>query len=76
MYSDLGNQSQVYELELKLGETQQGENTITKYFNTLKGYGRILTCLVTMNGSVQSMEIITRRWWSQPEFSNSRLVSM
>ena len=37
MYSDLGNQSQVYELELKLGEVRQGENSVTKYFNTLKG---------------------------------------
>ena len=37
MYLDLGNQSQVYELELKLGEVRQGESSVTKYFNTLKG---------------------------------------
>ena len=37
MYSDLGNQSQVYELTLKLGEIRQGENNVTKYFNSLKG---------------------------------------
>ena len=37
MYSDFGNQSQVYELETKLREIRQGENTVTKYFNTLKG---------------------------------------
>lgn len=36
MYSDLGNQSQVYELMLKLGEIHQGENSVTKYFNSLK----------------------------------------
>ena len=36
MYSDLGNQSQAYELTLKLGEIRQGENTVTKYFNSLK----------------------------------------
>ena len=36
MYSDLGNQSQVYELTLRLGEIQQGEESVTKYFNTLK----------------------------------------
>ncbi|TXG48854.1 hypothetical protein EZV62_024729 [Acer yangbiense] len=36
MYSDLGNQSQVYELQLKLGEIKQGTNTVTKYFATLK----------------------------------------
>ena len=36
MCSDLGNQSQVYELTLKLGEIQQGEESITKYFSSLK----------------------------------------
>ena len=29
MYSDLGNQSQVYELTLKLGEIRQGEKSVT-----------------------------------------------
>ena len=37
MYSDFGYQSQVYVLETKLREIQQRENTVTKYFNTLKG---------------------------------------
>ena len=36
MYSDLGNQSQIFELTLKLGEIQQGEDNVTKYFNSLK----------------------------------------
>ena len=36
MYSDFGNQSQVYEITLKLGEIRQGENSVTKNFNTLK----------------------------------------
>lgn len=36
MYSNLGNQSQVYELTLKLEEIRQGEDTVTKYFNSLK----------------------------------------
>ena len=36
MYSDLGNQSQVYEIQLKLGEIRQGSETVTRYFNTLK----------------------------------------
>ncbi|XP_074556441.1 uncharacterized protein LOC141812295 [Curcuma longa] len=36
MYSDLGNQSQVFELTLKLGEIRQGEDSVTKYFNSLK----------------------------------------
>ena len=36
MYYDLGNQSQIFELTLKLGEMRQGEDTVTKYFNSLK----------------------------------------
>lgn len=36
MYSDLGNQSQIFELILKLGEMRQGEHNVTKYFNSLK----------------------------------------
>ncbi|KAK0570562.1 hypothetical protein LWI29_003228 [Acer saccharum] len=36
MYSNLGNKSQVYELQLKLGEIKQGTDTVTKYFATLK----------------------------------------
>ena len=36
MYSDLGNQSQVYEITLKLGEVRQADNNVTKYFHTLK----------------------------------------
>ncbi|KAI6677516.1 hypothetical protein NL676_038312 [Syzygium grande] len=36
MYSDLGNQSQIYELTLKLGKMRQGEETVTKYFHSLK----------------------------------------
>ena len=36
MYSDLGNQSQIFELTLKLGEIKQWEDNMTKYFNSLK----------------------------------------
>lgn len=36
MYSDLGNQSQIFELTLKLSEMRQGEDNVTKYFNSLK----------------------------------------
>ncbi|KAJ9693491.1 hypothetical protein PVL29_012321 [Vitis rotundifolia] len=36
MYSDLGNQSQIFELTLKLGEIRQEADNITKYFNSLK----------------------------------------
>ena len=37
MFSNLGNQSQVYELKLKLREIRQGGDNVTKYFNNLKG---------------------------------------
>lgn len=36
MYSDLDNQSQIYELTLHFGEIRQAEDFVTKYFNCLK----------------------------------------
>ena len=36
MYSDLGNQSQIYEIQLKIGEAKQDTDTVTKYFAGLK----------------------------------------
>ena len=36
MYSNIGNQSQIFELTLKLGEIRQWEDNVTKYFNSLK----------------------------------------
>ncbi|XP_073151975.1 uncharacterized protein [Henckelia pumila] len=36
MYFDLGNQSQIFELNLKLGELRHWEDNVTKYFNCLK----------------------------------------
>ena len=36
MYSDLGNQSRISELILKIGDLHQGEDTVTKYYNSLK----------------------------------------
>ncbi|XP_062112547.1 uncharacterized protein LOC133823719 [Humulus lupulus] len=36
MYSDLENQSQLFELNLKLGDIKQGEDNVTKYFSVLK----------------------------------------
>ena len=35
MYSDLGNQLQIFELTLKLGEIRQSEDNVTKYLNSL-----------------------------------------
>ena len=37
MYSDLGNYSQIYELQQKINKTQQEEDSVTRYFNVLKG---------------------------------------
>lgn len=36
IYSDLGNQSQIYELTIKFGELHEGDDSVTKYFNSLK----------------------------------------
>lgn len=36
MYSNLGNQSHVYEITLKLDEIWQREDNVTEYFNSLK----------------------------------------
>ncbi|CAN1287671.1 hypothetical protein LINPERPRIM_LOCUS19674 [Linum perenne] len=35
-YSDLGNQSQVYEITLKLADIVQGDDSVTHYYNKLK----------------------------------------
>ena len=35
MYSDLGNQSQINELTIKLGAIRKGEDNVTEYFNSL-----------------------------------------
>lgn len=37
MYSDLGNYSQIYELQQRISNTHQGEGSMTRYFNILKG---------------------------------------
>ncbi|KAL9686340.1 hypothetical protein QQ045_023796 [Rhodiola kirilowii] len=38
MYSDLENQSQIYELTLQLGEIRQAEDSVTTYLNCLKRF--------------------------------------
>ena len=68
MYSDFGNQSQVYELEMKLGEFGKKIILSLGILIPSKGCGRTLTRLMNMNGSVQKIEITTGRWWSGPEF--------
>ncbi|XP_074346526.1 uncharacterized protein LOC141685315 [Apium graveolens] len=57
MYSDLENQSQVYELTLKLGEICHGEDNVTKYFNSLK-------CLW------QDLDLYSNYEWKSPEDCN------
>lgn len=47
MYSDLGNQSQVYELQLKLGEIQQDQKMLQGTLIFSSAYGRILICIMT-----------------------------
>ncbi|KAG6652065.1 hypothetical protein CIPAW_06G157600 [Carya illinoinensis] len=37
MYSDLENYSQIYELQQRIDKNQQGDDSVTKYFNVLKG---------------------------------------
>ena len=36
MYYDFGNQSQIFELTLKIGDLCQREDIVKKYFNSLK----------------------------------------
>ena len=62
MYSDLGNQSQIYELQLKLGDIRQGENSITKFLMYSRVYGKILTYLMTMSGMIRMIVTILKRW--------------
>ena len=55
MYSDLGNQSQIFELILKIEDLHQGEDTVTKYFNSLK---RIWQDLDLFNNFLMMLEIL------------------
>ncbi|RVW43801.1 hypothetical protein CK203_074064 [Vitis vinifera] len=41
MYSDFGNQSQVYELEMKLGEIRQEDNIVTRRWKSLQEDGGV-----------------------------------
>ena len=57
MYSDLGNQSHVYKLTMKLEEIRQDEGSVTKYFNSLK-------CLW------QYLDLFNDYEWKSPEDCN------
>ncbi|RVW59122.1 hypothetical protein CK203_104542 [Vitis vinifera] len=63
MYSNLGNQSQIFELTLKLGEIQQGEDNVTKYFNSLKRIWQDLDLINTYEWKSARMDFIIRRPW-------------
>ena len=62
MHSNLRNQSQIYELQLKLGDICQGENSIPNILMCLRVYGRILIYSMTMNGKLRMIVTILRRW--------------
>ncbi|RVW21088.1 hypothetical protein CK203_106167 [Vitis vinifera] len=76
MYSDLGNQSQIFELTLKLGEIRQGEDNVTKYFNSLKRIWQDLDLFNTMSGNLPRMDFIIRRPWKTIGSSSSWLALM
>lgn len=66
MYSDLDNQSQVFELTLQFREIHQDEETVTKYFNYLKSLWRDLGLLSDESRNHQKITITIRK--------NSRIV--
>jgi len=76
MYSDLGNQFQVYELTLKLGEIRQGEESVTKYFNSLKLLWQDLDLFSVMSGNLLRTAITIRKLWRIIVSSSSLLDSM
>ncbi|KAL5743714.1 hypothetical protein ACOSQ2_026830 [Xanthoceras sorbifolium] len=56
MYSDLGNQSQIYEIQSRVREANQGTDSLTKYFtadgfyfNQITESSRIFTFLIGLN---------------------------
>ncbi|KAL5824988.1 hypothetical protein ACOSQ3_021051 [Xanthoceras sorbifolium] len=52
MYSDLGNQSQIYEIELKIGETKQGTESDEAdgvYFQKVLENSRVFKFLAGLN---------------------------
>jgi len=75
MYSNLGNQSQAYELTLKLGDIRQGGDNVTKYFNSLKILWQELDLLTITNRNPLMTATTTRRWWKIIKFSSSGLDS-
>ena len=75
MYLDVGNQSQIFELTLKLGEMCQGDDSVTKYFNSLKRVWQDLDHSTPMNGNRWKIAIITRKLWRTIGFLNFLLAS-
>ena len=57
MYSDLKNQSQVYELQLQLGELHQRDDNVTRYFHMLKRLW-------------QDLDLFNTDEWKSPEYYN------
>ena len=51
-YSDMENSAQVFEIINKIQELKQGNDGVTKYYNTLKGLWKSWICFTTLNGLV------------------------
>ena len=66
-YSDMENSAQVFEIINKIQELKQGNDGVTKYYNTLKGlwkepdmfYNLEWTCVTN---STHYMKILERDW--------------
>lgn len=63
MYSDLGNQSQVFELTQKLSEIHQEADSVTKYFNSWKEIVATSRPLLHMSGNLLRIATTTKKWW-------------
>ena len=71
MYSDLGNQSSIYELTLKLDEIKQGGESVTTYFHSLRDCGRSWIISKLLSSTARRIATIIQRWWKIQEFLNS-----
>lgn len=70
MYSDLDNQSRVFELNLKLGDIRQRGDTITQYYYKLTKIWQDLAFLMIMNENQQTIKSTTRNLWRMVVFTN------
>ena len=76
MYFDLGNQSQIFELTCKLDEIRQGEDNVTKYFNSLKRIWQDHDLFNTYEWKSTEMDVTIKRPWRTIESASSWLALM